>query len=82
MAEETTTDSAQLPRELSEAEEALIRQRRGMSSSGAPLVTLGLALSGGGIRSATLSLGLLQSLARQGLLPHVDYVSSVSGGGQ
>jgi hypothetical protein len=60
-----------------------------------------LALSGGGIRSATFCLGVLQALARAnprttpglppgvrdatpepgGLLPHFDYVSSVSGGG-
>ncbi|WP_158222519.1 GMC oxidoreductase [Rhodopirellula sp. MGV] len=41
----------------------------------------GLALSGGGIRSATLSLGVLQSLARQHLLRRVDFMSTVSGGG-
>jgi hypothetical protein len=42
---------------------------------------IGLALSGGGIRSATLSLGLLQGLASRGLLNHIDYLSTVSGGG-
>ena len=41
----------------------------------------GLALSGGGIRSATFNLGVLQSLARLGILEHVDYLSTVSGGG-
>lgn len=41
----------------------------------------GLALSGGGIRSATFSLGILQALAREGLLHRFDYLSSVSGGG-
>ena len=41
----------------------------------------GLALSGGGIRSATYNLGLLQALSEKGLLDHVDYVSTVSGGG-
>lgn len=41
----------------------------------------GLALSGGGIRSATFSLGVMQRLARAGVLPHVDYLSTVSGGG-
>lgn len=40
-----------------------------------------LALSGGGIRSATFNLGVLQALARAGLLHQVDYLSSVSGGG-
>ncbi len=42
---------------------------------------LGLALSGGGIRSATFSLGVVQSLARRGLLKRLDYLSTVSGGG-
>ena len=41
----------------------------------------GLALSGGGIRSATFNLGVMQSLARLGILEHVDYLSTVSGGG-
>ena len=41
----------------------------------------GLAFSGGGIRSATLNLGILQGLARYGLLKRVDYLSTVSGGG-
>ncbi len=41
----------------------------------------GLALSGGGIRSATLSLGILQNLARNKLLRKVDFLSTVSGGG-
>lgn len=42
---------------------------------------IGLACSGGGIRSASFNLGLLQGFARLGLLRHVDYLSSVSGGG-
>ena len=42
---------------------------------------VGLALSGGGIRSATFNLGLLQALARQGILRFCDYLSTVSGGG-
>ena len=41
----------------------------------------GLALSGGGIRSATFNLGVLQALARHGLLQHFHYLSTVSGGG-
>lgn len=42
---------------------------------------VGLALSGGGIRSATTNLGTLQALSRMGVLPMVDYLSTVSGGG-
>ncbi|HKB78521.1 MAG TPA: patatin-like phospholipase family protein [Thermoanaerobaculia bacterium] len=40
-----------------------------------------LCLSGGGIRSATFGLGVLQGLARIGVLEHFDYLSTVSGGG-
>jgi choline dehydrogenase-like flavoprotein len=46
-----------------------------------PADTVGLALSGGGIRSATFGLGVLQSLAARGRLRDIDFVSSVSGGG-
>jgi len=42
---------------------------------------LGLAFSGGGIRSATFNLGIIQALAQLKLLHHVDYLSTVSGGG-
>jgi hypothetical protein len=41
----------------------------------------GLALSGGGIRSATFNLGVLQALAEMKLLRDFDYLSTVSGGG-
>jgi hypothetical protein len=42
---------------------------------------VGLAFSGGGIRSATFGLGVLQALGHLRLLRHVDYLSTVSGGG-
>ncbi len=42
---------------------------------------LGLAFSGGGIRSATFNLGVLQALAQLEILPCIDYLSTVSGGG-
>lgn len=41
----------------------------------------GIALSGGGIRSASFSLGVLTSLAKRNVLPRFDYLSTVSGGG-
>src|SRR5262249_33362694 len=41
---------------------------------------VGLALSGGGIRSAMFNMGFLQSLHASGLLRYVDYLSTVSGG--
>ena len=41
----------------------------------------GICFSGGGIRSATFNLGVLQGLAKLRILNHFDYLSSVSGGG-
>ncbi len=61
--------------------EALSRTARLQSGRVARDQLLGLALSGGGIRSATFNLGLLQSLARARLLKEFDYLSTVSGGG-
>jgi Patatin-like phospholipase len=40
-----------------------------------------VCLSGGGVRSATFNLGVLQGLADHGLLGRFHYVSTVSGGG-
>lgn len=40
-----------------------------------------LCLSGGGIRSAAFALGVVQALARRGLLSKTHYLSTVSGGG-
>ena len=42
---------------------------------------VGLALSGGGIRSATFCLGVIQALAKHKVLKTADYLSTVSGGG-
>jgi hypothetical protein len=42
---------------------------------------IGLAFSGGGIRSACFNLGILQALAENRLLHKFDYLSTVSGGG-
>ncbi len=47
----------------------------------ARLGLVGLALSGGGIRSAVFNLGVLQALSKYGVLRLVDYLSTVSGGG-
>lgn len=63
---------------------AVLRRRRaaGLRNDEARrLPIVGLALSGGGIRSATFSLGVLRGLAARGLLGRIDYLSSVSGGG-
>src|ERR1043166_2835710 len=69
------------PREFRELEEKLIAQRR--LQAGVPQKDghVGIALSGGGIRSATFCLGLFQGLARRGLVRRLDFLSTVSGGG-
>jgi hypothetical protein len=65
-----------------QAEREYIAARRRETSADAVKDDLvGLALSGGGIRSATTNLGILQTLSRIDLLRHVDYLCTVSGGG-
>jgi Predicted esterase of the alpha-beta hydrolase superfamily len=44
-------------------------------------VDLGLALSGGGLRSGIFTIGVLKALFDKHLLKEVDVISSVSGGG-
>lgn len=63
-----------------------LNARSGLRESDArPKHLLGLAFSGGGIRSAAFQLGMLAGLhsadkERSQLLPRIDYISSVSGG--
>lgn len=54
---------------------------RRITCGDAPLNLVGLAFSGGGIRSATFNLGVLQGLQEFDILRNVDYISTVSGGG-
>lgn len=62
-------------------------ERDGKTEGGSPRDTpaasdlVGLALSGGGIRSAATCLGAMQALDAKGVMRLVDYMSSVSGGG-
>lgn len=59
-----------------------LRRKPGNPAEGRPGQLVGCGLSGGGIRSATFSLGVFQGLARQpGLLGKIDFLSTVSGGG-
>lgn len=60
---------------------ALWEGRRPDADALPPEHPVGLAFSGGGIRSATFSLGLAQALAAKRLFPQIDYLSTVSGGG-
>ena len=59
----------------------LLRLPARETNEGPPKDLTGVALSGGGIRSATFNLGVLQAFSRQGLLDKIDYLSTVSGGG-
>jgi hypothetical protein len=71
-----------LPKELEILEAAAVAKRRkaaGLGDERGPRA--GLALSGGGIRSATFSIGVMQALARHRLLRRFDDLSTVSGGG-
>lgn len=74
-----------LPEEIWAAERADIDERRKnlQANAGTNIEEnlVGLALSGGGIRSATFSLGVMQAFAKQDLLKYVDILSTVSGGG-
>ena len=69
------------PEELQKKEHDAIMARRNAANLAGKNPRVGLALSGGGIRSATFALGLLQSLARHKLLRQIDFLSTVSGGG-
>jgi hypothetical protein len=51
------------------------------AEDGRPRNLIGISLSGGGVRSATFNLGMLQALAAAGKLRMFDYLSTVSGGG-
>jgi hypothetical protein len=70
---------------LREIEDGLVKTRRAAAYSKSPdrdaLPRAGIALSGGGVRSATFCLGLLRGLAQNGVLRRFDYLSTVSGGG-
>lgn len=78
--------------EILRAELDAINQRRkalgreavtaGSSAPPSPVLdVVGLTLSGGGIRSASFSLGVLQALNEANALRKIDYLSTVSGGG-
>jgi hypothetical protein len=63
-----------------EPEHAVVEEAE-LLKKAAGMELAGIALSGGGIRSATFGLGILQALAEMNLLRRFDYISSVSGGG-
>lgn len=61
-------------------EQKIIERREHYGISDRPWAS-GIALSGGGIRSATFAMGVLVALSKRGLLHQFDYLSTVSGGG-
>jgi hypothetical protein len=73
---------ADAARQINAAERSAIHARRAHYALDVDKPhAVGLAVSGGGIRSATFALGVLVALARRNLLHHFDYLSTVSGGG-
>lgn len=61
-------------------EQQRLSRNDGRQNDDAKQIT-GLAISGGGIRSASFALGVLQGLNKHDILRKVDYLSTVSGGG-
>src|SRR3954447_9563671 len=75
-------DERAYPPKLREEEEELVVKRRQIAGDPGPGGWLSVGLSGGGIRSATFSLGVFQRWASSaGFLRRIDYLSTVSGGG-
>jgi hypothetical protein len=89
----TDPESADLPQKVFESEiNAILSRRktyqlpefefeRNEVEPDVKLGLVGLSLSGGGIRSSTFNLGVLQALEDASLFKHIDYLSTVSGGG-
>jgi hypothetical protein len=69
------------PEELKKQERAAIRSRNEKLNRNKERNPVGVSLSGGGIRSATQSLGAFQALQENNLEEEIDYMSTVSGGG-
>lgn len=66
----------------------IVLEREDQQRDGTPVMrptpgsnVVGLALSGGGIRSSAFCLGAMQALDNRGLIDKIDYLSTVSGGG-
>lgn len=66
-----------------EKEQLRLRRKKLAQEHGTPEQEnwFGIAMSGGGIRSATINLGFLKTLNKFGILQKSDYLSTVSGGG-
>jgi hypothetical protein len=76
-----TTPDAATAEPTPESEREAVARRRSAAGIDPTAPRIGLAFSGGGIRSATFCLGVLRALARNKVLHRFDYLSTVSGGG-
>lgn len=79
-------DGGYLAKSILKAERAAIDERRAHTRARknrdrTACPTSGLAISGGGIRSASIGLGALQALHAYSGIEGIDYLSTVSGGG-
>jgi len=65
-------------KDVYQTEVSVLSSRESLDRKNPSLV--GMALSGGGIRSATFALGVLETLRRLDVLSRLDYLSTVGGG--
>jgi predicted acylesterase/phospholipase RssA len=70
-----------LSKEIDVVRQARIKRQMPQGQDPLEKDLVGMAFSGGGIRSATFNLGVIQALASANLLKFIDYLSTVSGGG-
>src|ERR1700694_948668 len=75
------TPNPTYPEELWFKEREMLAKRREMLHLDPSAPTIAVACSGGGIRSATVCLGVFQAAAEADLLKKIDVISTVSGGG-
>lgn len=82
-------DQTEAQQDVRRREADAVRERRnvmfddrgGDNSDGTIHDAAGMAFSGGGVRSASFNLGLLQAFTQSGVMRWIDYLSTVSGGG-
>lgn len=86
LAKQKSNDNAVYTREvetvISKEQEYLRQRRKKLDIPENDLQdVIGLCISGGGVRAATLALGMMQAFMRARVMEKFDYMSTVSGGG-